>query len=136
MCKLIEIEQIGDRTSSRFYRHLRNFAISSTLDDFILTVWEDRLPVHMQEVLRFVEDKNPETRIQIADRIHEIRPKEGRIVAVSEHRTTKNSERQNHGWYAMEGRLNRVEDVLDTRLNQILTRIDALSIDNHRRSRP
>jgi hypothetical protein len=89
--KLIENEEIGDRTPSQFYRHLRNPATSSTSDDFILGVWEGRLPVHIQRVLTSVQDKNPETRTRIANSIHEILS--GRIVAVSEHRRTKDSER-------------------------------------------
>ena len=138
MCyyKLIEKEQIGDRTPSQLHRDLKYLATPSTLDDFILTIWESRLPVHMRHILSFVQNKNAETRTRFADSIHKIQTEEGRFVAVNEERTTRDSERQNHVRNAMEDLLNRVTDVLDTRLNQILTQIDRLSIDSHRRPRP
>jgi hypothetical protein len=137
MCryKLIEKEQIGDRTPSQFHRDLKYLANLSTSDDFILTVWESRLPVHVH-ILASVQDKNAETRARFTDSIYEIQTEEGRFVAISEERTTRDNERQNHVRNAMEDRLNRVADVLDTRINQIVTRIGALSIDSHRRPRP
>lgn len=45
----------------QFYRDLRNLATPSTSVDFILTHWENPLPVHVQYVLAFVNDRKAET---------------------------------------------------------------------------
>lgn len=86
--KMLEDEHIGDRTPSQFYRNLKNLATPSTPDDFILTLWESRLPVHVQ---------------------HKILPEAGRIVAISAERTATDSERLNRVLDAMEDALHEDE---------------------------
>jgi hypothetical protein len=88
MQKLLEFKEMGDRTPSQFYKDLKDLATPSTPDDFILKLWENRLPMHVQHVLAAVQNRNAKTRTQIADVIHENRPNAGRIVTVSANRTT------------------------------------------------
>ncbi|KAJ8914237.1 hypothetical protein NQ315_003602 [Exocentrus adspersus] len=42
--KLLESEELGDRTPSQFLRQLRNLAGNNVPDDFIKTLWMNRLP--------------------------------------------------------------------------------------------
>ncbi|XP_033362859.1 uncharacterized protein LOC117240948 [Bombus vosnesenskii] len=56
--KLVESEEMGDRKSSEFYHHLRKLANPSTPDDFILTVWRNRLSVRIRRILTAVDDTN------------------------------------------------------------------------------
>ena len=69
--KLIESEQLGDRS------------LYTITEDFILTVWEGRLPVHVQHILAGVQDRKTETLYRIADRILDVRTNPGQIVAAS-----------------------------------------------------
>lgn len=69
--KLIESEQLGDRS------------LYTITEDFILTVWEGRLPVHVQYILDGVQDRKPETLYRIADRILDVRTNPGQIAAAS-----------------------------------------------------
>lgn len=102
---MLEDEHIGDRTPFQFYRDLINLATPSTSNDFILTLWESRLPVHVQHVLDAIDEKKAETLTRIADSIHKILPEAGRIVAVSAERTATDSERLNRVLDAMEDAL-------------------------------
>ena len=81
--QVIGKEQMGDRKPSQFYRDLRNLATNALADDFILTVWEGRLSPRVRSILASVQNKDPETRIQIADSIFEATSETGQIVAAS-----------------------------------------------------
>ncbi|KZC04993.1 PREDICTED: uncharacterized protein LOC107193384 [Dufourea novaeangliae] len=81
--KLLETEEIGDRTPTQFWRHLKELAGSSVNDEFLTEVWKDRLPVKTQLVLAATSDKDGVKLAEIADRIHEIPVERGRIAVVS-----------------------------------------------------
>jgi hypothetical protein len=42
--KMVESEEMGDGKLSEFYQHLRKLVSPTTPDDFILTLWRNRLP--------------------------------------------------------------------------------------------
>lgn len=63
-------------------RHLQKLIIPSTLDDFVLTLWRSRLPVHVQHVLAATKKETVNNLILIADGVHDIRPETERIAAV------------------------------------------------------
>ena len=88
--KLLESEEIGDRTPSQFFRDLKKLATPSVPDEFILTLWKNRLPPNTQRVLAATTDSNITVLTEMADRIHEIRPEQGRLPAV--HMEPANSE--------------------------------------------
>ena len=48
--RMLECEEMGGRTLSRFYRDLKKLATSLTPDDFVLTLWSSRLSTHVQHV--------------------------------------------------------------------------------------
>ncbi|XP_076664850.1 uncharacterized protein LOC143367152 [Andrena cerasifolii] len=88
--KLLESEEIGDRTPSQFFRDLKKLATPSVPDEFILTLWKNRLPPNTQRVLAATTDSNSNVLTEMADRIHEIRSEQGRLAAV--HKEPANSE--------------------------------------------
>lgn len=81
--KLLESEEIGDRTPSQFFRDLRKLTTPSIPDDFVITLWKTRLPASTQRVLAASADTNVTAIVEMADRIHEIKPEQERITAVA-----------------------------------------------------
>lgn len=53
-------------------------------DDFVLTLWKDRLPVNTQRVLAVTRKMDANALAEMADRIQEIRPEAGRIEMANE----------------------------------------------------
>lgn len=49
--QLLEHEEIGDRSPSQFLRHLRTLAGTTVQDEFLKTLWLNRLPSTMQAIL-------------------------------------------------------------------------------------
>ncbi|KZC08950.1 hypothetical protein WN55_11413 [Dufourea novaeangliae] len=82
--RLLEGEEIGDRTPSQFFRDLKKLATPSIPDDFVLTLWKSRLPPNTQRVLAASTDPNITSLTEMADRVYEIRPEPGRIASVVE----------------------------------------------------
>lgn len=132
--QVLENEQMGDRKPSQFYRDLRNLATNSLADDVILTVWEGRLPSRVRSILAFVQNRDPETRTQIADSIYEASPEQGQIAVASavRHPTITHPPGQNSGINdAVAAALNAIY----TQINEIRAQIAELRINEHRRSR-
>ena len=70
--KMVESEEMGDRKLSQFYQHLRKLVSPSTPDDFILTLWRNRLSrTRIRRILAAVDDTNPEKLMRSADLIAE-----------------------------------------------------------------
>ena len=82
--KLLEGEEIGDRTPSQFLRHLRNLAGTSVNEEFLLILWTARLSTSTQHGLVGLPEKSLNALAEIAERVHEIRPEKGRIAVVSQ----------------------------------------------------
>lgn len=118
MHRLLEDEHTRDRTLSQFYRNLRNLATPTTSNDLILTLWLNRLPVHVQRILAAKEEKKAETLTRIADR-----PETGQIAAVCADST------------ATEERQNRAMNPKNDSLSRLEAQINALSLDTRRRLR-
>ncbi|XP_076663692.1 uncharacterized protein LOC143366464 [Andrena cerasifolii] len=87
--KLLESEEISDRTPSQFFQDLKKLATPSFPDEW-LTLWKNRLPPNTQRVLAATTDSKSTVLTEMADRIHEIRPEQGRLAAV--HKEPANSE--------------------------------------------
>jgi hypothetical protein len=58
--KLMESEEMRDRKPSQFYQYLRKLAIPSTPDDFILSLWRNRLPARIRRILAAIDHSNSE----------------------------------------------------------------------------
>lgn len=69
--QLLEHEEIGDRSPSQFLRYLRDLAGSTVQDEFLRTLWLNRLPQIFQAVLATQSDLALDKVADIADRIYE-----------------------------------------------------------------
>lgn len=81
--KLLESEEIGDRTPTQFWRHLKKLADSSVSDEFLTEMWKNRLPIKTQLVLAATSDKDGSKLAERADRVHDIPAEKGSVAAVS-----------------------------------------------------
>jgi hypothetical protein len=98
---LLECEEMCDRKLFQFYQDFKKLASSSTQDDFNLTLWKNRLPVHVQHVLVVLKDTKTENLKRVANRIQESCPKKERVPVVEIERTS--GEQQNCGSDQMQG---------------------------------
>lgn len=81
--KLLESEEIGDRTPSQFWRHLKNLSGSSVSDEFLTQMWKNRLPKKVQLVLAGILDIEPKRLTEVADQAYGIAYEKGDISVVS-----------------------------------------------------
>jgi hypothetical protein len=79
--RLLQFEEIGDRTPSEFYRHLRELATPDVSEKMVLTLWKTRLPPSVQHVLATVMDFDAATQMRVADSVYELRQTSGRFAA-------------------------------------------------------
>ncbi|XP_076660932.1 uncharacterized protein LOC143364515 [Halictus rubicundus] len=83
--KLLEAEEIGDRTPTQFWRHIKKLAGTSVNDEFLTEIWKNRLPVWTQQVLAATKETSGDALAAIADKVHEIQPGRNKVATVSEH---------------------------------------------------
>jgi hypothetical protein len=69
--RLLQGDEIGDRTPSQFLRHLRELGGTSITDDLLRTLWLGRLPSRIQDILVANTNQDLEALAVIADRIIE-----------------------------------------------------------------
>lgn len=72
--RLLEHEEIGDKTPSQFLRHLRNLAGVTVPDNFLQTLWANRLPSPMQAILATQTGASLEKIAELADKINKTSP--------------------------------------------------------------
>lgn len=70
--QLLTHEELGDRKPSQFLRHLQDLAGPSVPEDFIKTIWSNRLPNNIQTVLASQTTQPLDQLSDLADRIHEL----------------------------------------------------------------
>ncbi|XP_012247139.1 uncharacterized protein LOC105681517 [Bombus impatiens] len=68
----LEIEIMGDRKPSEFYNDLKILAGRFVPEQFVFTIWKNRLPDRIWRVLSVIQDLAVEKLIQVADRIEEV----------------------------------------------------------------
>jgi hypothetical protein len=68
---LVENEVMGDRKPSQFYQDLKKLASPFASEQFILTLWKNRLPDRIRRVLAVMDNAKPEKIIQAADRVED-----------------------------------------------------------------
>lgn len=74
--QLLEHEEIGDRKPSQFLRHLKSLAGFTVPDEFLKTLWMNRLPSTVQAILASQSSTTLDDSAQLADKISEIIPRE------------------------------------------------------------
>lgn len=83
--RLLEHEEIGDRTPSQFLRRLKTLAGTEIPTDFLRTLWVGRLPNNMQAILATqAATADLDTVANLADKIAEITPKQLASTSASE----------------------------------------------------
>jgi hypothetical protein len=117
---------MGDRKPSQFYQHLRKLASPSTPDNFILTLWRNRLPARIRRILAIVDDTNSEKLMRSADitaeEFGEDHQRTARITAVID--LPAQNIGTNETWLAP-------FNALSDQMNQLRAEVSALSF-NHR----
>lgn len=82
--QLLTHEELGDRKPSQFLRHLQSLAGPTVPDDFIQTLWTNRLPGPIQTVLAAQPTASLEVLADLADRIQDIAPSTPQVAAASQ----------------------------------------------------
>ncbi|XP_037296396.1 uncharacterized protein LOC119189835 [Manduca sexta] len=72
MRQVLTHEQLGDRKPSQFLRHLQDLAGPNFPDDFLRTIWCDRLPRDIQTVLASQTSQSLEQLAELADRVQDL----------------------------------------------------------------
>jgi hypothetical protein len=126
----LEAQDLGDRTPSQLYRDMRKLATPAVLDDFLLTMWKNRLPASMRAILAPSKIRNPNELMEMADRIHEVRL-EVNATSTShiQHSIPVPTQQtnQHHGTEKIEAQMDRIE--------RVLQQLAAVNIGYRRRSR-
>ncbi|XP_018329081.1 uncharacterized protein LOC108739597 [Agrilus planipennis] len=78
--RLLEMEEIGDRKPSQFFRHLKGLAGSTVPDSMLRTLWFARMPSHMQAILAAHRDITLEKLAELADSIIDLTDSRPRIA--------------------------------------------------------
>lgn len=82
--QLMMHEELGDRKPSEFLRHLQGLAGTSVDDDFMKTMWINRLPHGIQTVLAGQpQSASLEALADLADRVHDLASSSPRVASVS-----------------------------------------------------
>ena len=92
--QLLEKEEIGDRSPSKFLRHLKALAGSSTTDEFLATIWMGRLPPSLRPILTVLSPDLPLDKVAavVADRVYRALPQAPSAPTVEEASASSNSE--------------------------------------------
>ncbi|XP_046399331.1 uncharacterized protein LOC124165850 [Ischnura elegans] len=70
--QLLEHEELGDRKPSQFLRHIRSLAGNSVPDDFVRTLWVNRLPSSAQAILATQDSTDLAGLAKLADKVCEV----------------------------------------------------------------
>lgn len=71
MRKLLESEEIGNRMPFQFYRDLKEIAIPMLSDQFVLTIWKNRLQTEAELILVAAMESNLKALTTLTNCIHE-----------------------------------------------------------------
>ncbi|XP_076225043.1 uncharacterized protein LOC143174687 [Nomia melanderi] len=83
LSRILEHEEIGNRTPSQFLRHLRNLAGDIKVpENFFRTIWMNRLPASMRTILTTQMDVSLDKMAELADMVNENTPI-GRCAAIT-----------------------------------------------------
>lgn len=85
--QLLTHEELGDRKPSQFLRHLQDLAGPSVPEDFVRSIWCNRLPNNIQTVLASQPTHSLEQLADLADRIQEL-TSPCSVAATSSHSAT------------------------------------------------
>ena len=81
--KVLEREELGDRTPSRFLGHLRGIAGKTVPEEFVKELSLSRLPTDTQKALATTTAQTLDNLAEGADRVHEIDTEKTHITHIS-----------------------------------------------------
>ncbi|CAG4937253.1 unnamed protein product [Parnassius apollo] len=70
--QLLAHEELGDRKPSQFLRHLRNLAGNDVPDEFLRSLWTNRLPNHIQAIIATQTGTSLDAVAQLAHKFNEV----------------------------------------------------------------
>lgn len=79
--QLLTHEELGDRKPSQFLRHLRSLASDGVSDDFLRSLWANRLPSHVQAIIASQKSASLDEIAELADKVCEVTPSTSSQVA-------------------------------------------------------
>lgn len=82
---------LGDKKPSQLLREMRSLAGANATDDLLRTLWLERLPARIQELLLIFDNENLEKLAECADKLKD-RSAAGDVTTISAVKTTKKSE--------------------------------------------
>lgn len=72
--QLLSQEEVGDRKPTQFLRHLRSLAGTDIKDEFLRSLWANRLPPYIQAIIATQDKLALDEIAQLADKISEVMP--------------------------------------------------------------
>jgi hypothetical protein len=78
---LLQDLQLGDKRPSELFRDMQNLSNAKVGEDILRTLWLQRLPIHMQQILSTCKDSISDL-VKIADKINEVSGTSGNVQAV------------------------------------------------------
>lgn len=81
--QLLMHEELGDRRPSQFYRHLQGLAGANVPDEFLKSIWSNRLPRNIQSFIAAQFDSPIDVLMDLADRVQDIAPSTPQVAAMS-----------------------------------------------------
>ncbi|XP_036347469.1 uncharacterized protein LOC118756838, partial [Rhagoletis pomonella] len=122
--QLLDGEQIGDRTPSKFLRHLK--ALAPNVDEAVVkTKWLSGLPEQTRALLAVQTNASLEEQSRMADKLHEI--VQGRVAAMQTQPSTMHS--------AMEEKINALSQQIDALSKQFNQHRGRSTSRNHHRAK-
>lgn len=70
--QVLNHEELGDRKPSQFLRHLQNLAGPGLPEDFLRSIWINRLPQRTQDIVASQIRSSLEDLAELADRLHDV----------------------------------------------------------------
>ncbi|XP_049886796.1 uncharacterized protein LOC126381344 [Pectinophora gossypiella] len=107
MRQLLTTEELGDRKPSQFLRHLRALAVDGVGEEFLRSLWCNRLPLHIQAILASQATTPLDELATLADQIYEVVP-------------SPSYQKQVASAESFEGMMQRLEQTITTRIQQEL----------------
>ncbi|XP_048006345.1 uncharacterized protein LOC125241771 [Leguminivora glycinivorella] len=81
--QVLNLEELGDRKPSQFLRHLQNLAGPGLPEDFLRSIWVNRLPQRTQDIVASQLKSSLEDLAELADRLHDVVAPAPQVAAAS-----------------------------------------------------